>query len=311
MLDGIRADMKTPLARPPGRRGVWVRFAPEICAAGVYGVGLAVMLCLSHRFDQAYVIYFDPSESDLMNGIVTAFCLASLVLTVLPTVESLQVWYRDHALGTADALMLTPSLHHRIARGRYWHVVLPWLRFMAWIAPLYAALAVSRFVSKMGSEIGECDGESLLAGGLVVGASKGVFGFLCVVLNGGIRRISAGSLFLVFLRWVCDVKSLLVVTAVGSFLSARVRSAAGMVGACVLLPLAMATALSFPDWVLGLLALIDGLPNVTMREEVVGIIYAPIIVLFVVAEIVLALWAYRSMARNFDAYMTGEKPERA
>jgi len=121
VLDGIRADMKTPLARPPGRRGVWVRFAPEICAAGVYGVGLAVMLCLSHRFDQAYVIYFDPSESDLMNGIVTA----------------------------------------------------------------------------------------------------------------------------------------------------------------------------------------------TMREEVVGIIYAPIIVLFVVAEIVLALWAYRSLARNFDAYMTGEKPERA
>jgi len=165
-FESIRAYMSIPLARPPGRRGAWARFAPEICAAAVYGVGLAALVLRAYRRGSL----FDLDGSDLMCGVVAAYWAAAMLLVVLPLGASLSAWHREHALGTAEALLLTPGWHLLLARGRYWHTAWPWVRLMLWLAPLYLVLAGHPLLR----EAHHWDGTDAALACVFAGGSKGI-----------------------------------------------------------------------------------------------------------------------------------------
>jgi len=305
MFTGIRAAMRTPLARPPGRRRIWSRWAPELCALAVYGLGLAVMLWGAHGYGATGALVLDVRARDFTSGVIAAYWAAGLVLVVFPLVGALSAWHGEHARGTADALLLTPTDHAAVVRGRYWHVAWPWIRFMLWMAPLYVALAGLPFVGQVASWNRH---NSVLIGGVALGGSKGLFGDMIVEVHGDAGALTGVGLSLALGRWLCDAKSLLALVAIGSWASVRIRSGTGLRAAYLLLPLAMGAVFSIHDGAMMLLRLIDmrGLGNIPV--EVAGVVYVLLAAVVICAEVVLALLAYRALARNFDAYAIGEKP---
>ena len=120
--------------------------------------------------------------------------------------------------------------------------------------------------------------------------------------------LSAFHLFLVVIRWACDLGSVLALVAIGCHASARIRSPGGFLTACILVPLFMATALCPQDWLAGILIFAHEALHLRVSEDVVGWIYAAASVLAWIWTAYVGRLAYRRMAGNIDDYLMGEKP---
>ena len=338
MIGNFLRTLRTPFARPPGRRGLITRLAPELCALLVYGAFVALYLLfradeLSERIQNIplnwdllppqgiHVGFLGPGWPFLGNfafAAVTTTVLAGLLIILLPVGPAAATLAAERERGTLEALLLTPTHHHHLARGRFWLVTLPWLRFALYLLPVYLALPFYvRFLSGGYPAVSEGwpDGPTQTAPEIFDhGAAP--WSLLWLKLLGGVFRADAWNegftywlghtiradgahgFLLPALRWAHDVSAGLFAAAVGFLISARARTVRGAVLRSYLLaPLALLTVLS-PDvcWLF-----LSVLPMVGSAGGYWLVVMAMLVVRLLVISRLLA-----RVADNLDAVALGE-----
>jgi hypothetical protein len=294
--------MRLPLARFPGRRRLWSRFFPEICALAVYALGAAIFLVPAVYWD--YLVLGRSASRKAMEAASLTYWAAAVILVFGPLIQSLNAWHRERSRGTAEALVLTPMDHGALVMGRYWHILLPWLRFMLWMLPLYLCLAVHPVMER----IDRGNSSSWMLGGIYALGSKGLFGTMVVATASPPEDLSLLGLFLAAARWLVDVVALWLASSLGFHLSARARSRGGLAVAYVLLPLLLGTVACLNDWLMLPLDVLRRMGAFGLSRDAMAGIHITVGLLILIGSVFLSAAALRRTARNFDAYLLGEKP---
>jgi len=306
MFGRIRRLMRTPLAvpEPPGRLR---RFAPEMCAGAV---ALCQIVVLSLIFDEN-----DP-ELGIIHATAAGYALAGVLLFVIPMGLAAAAIAREHEKGTLEALLLTPASHTSLAWTRFWRLLGPWLRFAVYMLPLYGIMACSGFLSESArlSEGTLRSGEVFLAFAPKPLIASVLWDYGPLICACGARGGDAQLTFsfwgtaLASLRLLTDLSVLSFVTAGAYYISARARSTArALVLSFLTVPLALTTALAFDFWI-AMLWVEAGMAYYPYPvPSCVYMILAPLAVLL---RFFLAWWLVRRVAKNFDAYATGERAKK-
>jgi hypothetical protein len=304
VFDAIRSAMKSPLAKPPGKRG-WVRrFAPEWCV-------LAVCLTMFLVFLRLFFAKYWSLETATLAGAVWAYVLAGLILLVGPLVSGALAWSRERDRDTLESLVLTPADRETVVRGRFWQGVFPWLRFCAYLLPIYLLLSTNGLFMDSHRH-----SEKWIVSDICAFGGHVFFGLFPSVWSecfSGMNPLHPWAVVLSLLRLLNEASIPLFVFALAYFLSLRCRTTGrAILWSCLLAPGALFTVFALHDWVL-LLMIWQYLPFVSM-EEVYAVICSAYLALGLaafVARIWLALWLVKRAARNFDWYALGEKPPEA
>ncbi|HOX08140.1 MAG TPA: hypothetical protein PK280_17220 [Planctomycetota bacterium] len=305
-----------PFARPPGRRSIWARFAPEWCALGV-GLAAAAVYILMLRAPSLFiklavgfhlapdqgVLWLQPKTVSPFHYLAAASLvhgLAGLVLIFAPVAFIVSAWAEERRRGTLEPMLLTSTHHSRAVRGRFRFVALPWMRLALYLLPLHFAAPL------LASAFGE--GLREYGFGAAPWSVPELF-WLGNLRDWYMEDIPASSLhgwLLPALRWGHDVSSLYFAAAVAYFFSIRTvepRRAAvwsyGVAGLGVFVVLS-------PDcwWLLGTI--------VARRED--GFFdmrfYWFLVLLAVALRATVSVMLVARVASNFDAYVLGEQPDR-
>jgi hypothetical protein len=300
MIARIRELMAVPFARPPGRRSLWARFAPEWCALLVYGV----LYATSRR----HCLPGYPWASMWMPGMVYAYLCAGVLLLTVPVLMMAGAFAGEREGGEADILALTTADRSALAWGRFLHLAFPWLRFILWLLPLYVLHRVLLGYGSSGPSLNECM--------FYTGGPKVVVAWLLLIVDEDIMDKWAAlkyewywqGLLTIIPRMLNDAIQLLACLSLAYYISVRVkRTRTALIAAGILVPVAAATALAPAEWAGYLLSLSSELLGIRgVLESLAGPL---LLVLAAFAfKIWLAFWLVRKVARNFDAYLLGEKP---
>jgi hypothetical protein len=300
MIRRIRALMATPFARPPGRRSVWARFAPEWCAGVVYltfGASIQVTLDMGYRLP-------------FMDAMVVAYLAAGLLLLVVPVGQMAAAWAGERDLGTMDSLLLTPAAPGKLVRGRFWSLALPWLRFFVWLLPLYGMQAQVGMSADPSAHLHDF---AFLSSVYALGSKPLLAAMLWDMAGRSAIHSVAWGAMLTLVRILKDLLDLALVLSVAYYISIRVaRSSRAVFLAYTMIPCVVVTAAGLADLLLlgamfsrrALRELIGWAP---VKAQIFGA-YAVISVLVVAAEAVIVWLLLRRVVRNFDAWALGEKP---
>jgi len=307
MFRSIRELMNTPFARPPGRRSVWFRAAPELCALLVY----LVLYVTSRRnyqpaADEPWAVMWWP-------GMAYAYLCAGVLLLIVPVLIMAGAFAGERERFRADAMLLTTVDRSALAWGRFLHLALPWLRFIAWLLPLYVLHAV--FV---GYAWGGVSGSLFYGLGPKVGA---IWDLLAV--NDELYKwtIAVGwdwrGLLGLVPRSLNDAIQLFACLGVAYYISARLkRTRTALITAGIVVPVAAATMLAPADWTIYTFVwLVDslGIGDWLGIRGLGGLFGVLLALLLVLAGFVFKIWLVWKLvgrvARNFDAWALGEKTE--
>jgi len=150
VIHKIRDLLNTPFARPPGRRGLWARFAPEWCALTIYlVVGCIVVLYGLRRYSLDHDEFWPVMSTALQVSAGVAYGMFAICITVFPLVSAALTFASERSRGTFEAMILTPLDGRRIAAMRWLHVVAPWLRLFVWMLPVYGMIAGSAIAEEV------------------------------------------------------------------------------------------------------------------------------------------------------------------
>jgi hypothetical protein len=330
----IRKLMAVPFARPPGRRSALARFAPEICALAVAALGAAVYL-LSGRYpsfgnlpvrcgllpDSAEWLWKGGlvgsfAQARMLNAAAAACGLAGLLLTLAPVGAMAAALAAERQRGTLEAMLLTPTHHQLLARGRFWHLALPWARAALYALILY--LAVSMFDAlqnprpqpPLGGEHVELFSYGAAPWSIrwldLLGRAFITHSWKAAVSVWHLETIPAGSghgFVLSGLRWANDASSFVFAAAAAYFISVRAASVRRAVLVSFLAVVAALLTVLSPDawWLLFSQLAPSRDPSAYLRS------YWIIAMLLVAARLVLAFKLVSRVADNFDAYALGEE----
>jgi hypothetical protein len=313
VFDAIRSAMRSPLAQPPGRRGWLRRFAPELCALGVYLLMLTVFWWTRWRHP-GFPMESGDTEWELralgqaaLVGAVWAYALAGLIFLIGPTVSGALAWGRERDRETLEALVLTPAAPEALVRGRFWRVALPWMRFCVYLLPVYLLLSTNNLFAEA------CTEKTWAVSDICALGSHLFFGLCGEVwdwLLGGPHRPNPWTVGLAAVRLANDVTIPLFACALAYFLSLKSRtSGRAMLWSGLLVPGALLVALDLHNW-LFLLVVWRILPLNAEGWQYVLVCstYLALGLAAFIARIWLALWLVKHAARNFDWYALGEKP---
>jgi ABC-type Na+ efflux pump permease subunit len=241
--------------------------------------------------------------------------LCGLVLTLVPAGMAAATLAAERQRGTLEALLLTPTHHRLLIRGRFWFAIMPWLRFAFYALPVYLAVSLAGVWARHSDFM-------LDSHMLAFGAAPWSIGWLDCLGRAlvthtweattsvwHVTTVDAAKpmgFLLSLFRWANDVSSALFGAAVALAVSCRAASVRNAVLASWGLALALLLTLLSADfwWVL-----------VCMRRTVSDVdVYAKlywIVVLAVIAvRVVLAFMLVGRVADNFDAYALGEELEK-
>jgi len=303
----LRELLATPFARPPGRRSVWTRFAPEWCAAAVYLAFGAVLAWQRPEFE-----YQSLTEA-LFKATSAAYALAGCLLLVVPVAAAAASLAAERRRGTAEAAVLSAHDHAAQAWGRFLWLVLPWGRLLLYLLPIYGVIAANNSLDYGG---GSSDYLGFVAMSCV--APKPAVLILGWGFGHELGRLHwhAVSFLVLVVRPLSDASILLFAAAWAYHISARSRSTVrSLVLSGLGIPAVLLTALSADSWwILGVAAgYLDAVVSLlnwfALEEETFVVsVYAALGGLLLVLRFGLAFWLVRRVARNFDAWMLGEKP---
>jgi hypothetical protein len=301
-----------PLARPPGRRGLLRRLAPEFCAAGVYAVWfLAGILWLWAQSDAYSFPDLEEVDNSIQFGAACGYGLAGLLLLVFPVTVAAMSLASEKSRGTAEAMVLTPVGRAALAWGRYWHLLWPWLRLMVYVSPLVIWLACGEVVDdirtegwpetlELGIGWGCCPRWFLTIG--MAGTSE---------YDGDFEPCWLGPP-LAILRLINDGSLLVFVTGVAYLFSASSRSSGRALAlSWIAVPLALCTVVALDCCFMVVLLVLAEFLDVSwarsLDAEVIFGAYAALALLMTAARYALGLLAVALVARNFDRWMLGER----
>ncbi len=302
-----------PLAAPPGGRRLPLRLAPELCALAVWGLFFYVWMTaegpsrlglwesldlVASRFDVV------PSGEHLSAGLSRAARLAcaagGFLMILAPVAFAASAFAAERERGTLEAMLLTSTHHNLLVRGRFWYVALPWFRLAGYLLPLYLLMGFEPLftLSSSGWSVAWLN---LLGWVARLGEVPGKFSWESAVTAGP----AAHSFFLAAMRWMHDLSAMVLAAGAAFHVSLRARSTIrSAVVSFLLVPPLVAVVFS-PDlvWLL-----------VSAAAKSV-FLHQPAQSYWLVALLVMALrwgavfWMLGRSARNFDAYVLGEKPD--
>ncbi len=292
MIGRIGKLMRVPLARTPGRRAPWSRLVPEICAGLVYVTGFTAVLLA------------DGSRQPLMIGVLFAYIAAGLILLVVPAALAATSLAYERDRGTMDALVLTALDHSDISRGRFWHTVVPWLRFMAYLLPIYIGQAVA--VSAINTR--SVEGFFILSTAYVFAPKPAM---IALVMDGARRsaEMPCWTWVLMCGRIAKDAVDMMAAVGMAYYISARLRRGVhALLISCVAIPVVMLTVFCAAEWGGFFLALLWRWLSWSGPRSAIPVIgaYLAAAIAVTIFEIWLASALVRRVARNFDRYAVGE-----
>ncbi len=296
--------MRRPLALPPGKSAKWLRRTPMVCAGVIYGtwfVTSLVVFILMHANDENQAAW-----KSLASGAIAAYLMFGLILLLLPAAVTATVLASERDRGTMEAMVLTPSWHDEIARGRFWHAAAPWLRLFLWMLPMYLMLGVC------------CSGMyEQMSGKDTLGMSVALMfvpKFYVAAISGfGLTQspgVPCGSLLVIGLRMLRDVIDLMVALSVAYYFSARMwRGVHAVLLSMVTVPALMLSIFMAPEWftalIMAIFAATSWLRN-AVQIEVIITLYAIAGVLICVLQVWMCSALIRRVAKRFDAYALGQ-----
>ncbi|MHC4916817.1 MAG: hypothetical protein ACYTGB_15140 [Planctomycetota bacterium] len=234
MIRRIRELMRTPMARPPGRRGL-MRFAPEMAAGVTYlAAASAVVLAAGSGY---------PRDLDV--ALIAGLAIGGFLTFAAAINSASRALARERDRGTLEATLLASTDHDALVRGRLWCVTKPWLRFFLYILPLYLALASSDLL-----EASWNDREAVIISLLSAFSSR--FNLLFLLLRNRVDlewdHVHLWGVFIVLVRWLNHISVFLFASAAAYWISSRARSAAtALVLSCVAVPAALASFLGLHE----------------------------------------------------------------
>ena len=270
----------SPFAQLPAVRGKLARHAPEIVAASTYIAFLLVGGSLRVT-----------TGAPILTGAAWAYLLGSLLLIVVPTAMAASRLAGERDQGTLDALLLTKAKRRPLVWGMYRNLLLPWLRSILWLFPLYLLLVFGqpepRFAYWDGglhqttSAVACAVSPRPLLAALVIRVDWPRFGVSVGVMVAAVRLIR-------------DSVTLMLAVSMALFISARCGSALkAMMLSLVLVPLLLGTVFSWPEWA-----------SLFMTDSGTKLdIYFWSSAANVAVEGVVAVNLIRHIARNFDRYL--------
>lgn len=280
MLNRIRQSMQLPLARPPGRRFLGARFAPEICAVIVLAVWAAAALWLGRAgpaggqllvragilpASDLAPLYWSPWRPAL----AAAWAAAGLVLVLVPMGFAAATLAAERERGTLESLFLAGGDVGLLARGRFLNAVTPWLRLALYLLPVYFLAGLDDLHPFLGRRL-LWEQNDLFAYGAApwshawIGSLQKIFRpavesahaapwSRVTVAAGDVEGFSVAGL-----RWVNDVTTMLLLAAVAFRVSSRAPGIrAAVMRSWMWLPVVLLVAFS-PDFWWTLLAAIRG-----------------------------------------------------
>ncbi len=127
--------MRAPFARTPGRRRWPRRFAPELCVAAIYGLGLLVLL-----------IPCEVRNARLLEAAGLVYGLSGLLLVIVPIGVAALALASERDRGTLESLILASGDARGMIWGRFLRVLLPWSRVLLYLLPTYLVMSASEIV---------------------------------------------------------------------------------------------------------------------------------------------------------------------
>ena len=291
MMRRLRELMNTPFARPPGRKSIWARFAPEWCALAVGIFFLGVFGLWPARTVTAHLLAAAPA----------AYGLAGIILFVLPLVQGAWAWAPEKTRDTMPALVMTPLDHRAVVWGRFWHIVLPWLRFFGCLLPIYVLGASHQELVR---EIGRSDGWEM--GMLCSFAPKPLAVAMGWIVSNGMGDELAFSLkahgFLA-LRILNDFAIFFLIIGTAYFFSVLCRTPTrALLAALAAIILFMASFGALDIWWLVLAG------KLRVHESTFSVVGATIACSLILVRLAVPLFLIAWAARRFDAWLPDEKP---
>jgi len=302
MFAGIRKALKTPLARPPGRRGLLRRFAPEWCALAVYAAFFLQLLTGALHGPRV----IDSALLDCIRVAAAAgYGLAGVCIVLGSAVTGALAWAGERERGAMDSLLLTSTDHRMLARGRFLHALAPWLRFLAWLIPLYVCMGISGFFALL------LDLQDYYRLAPLAGACQTWLVSVRLNVHEGLHDFISPPMWHVLLgllRLVNDLTVAVFACAAGFHIATRVRSAGrALLLSCLLIPFVLFTVFSAHDWV----EILTYFCGSAYHPWSVAKWYSLLGATMFAVRCCLAWVLVRSAARNFDAYVLGEASERS
>jgi len=291
MLRRIRELMATPFARPPGRRKFLSRFDPEVRAAIIYAVVLLIAWA------------FRSDSGSLAGAVAVGYLLAGLMLLVSPAAQVAGALSGEVDRGTAEALVLTPGDHSRLAWGRFLHAAWPWLRMVLWLLPMHLVMGYAFMGLRLGSD-------DAFVGVLASLGPKPAS--VAVTMDGwrsGDLLEPEIGLAMALGRFLKDALDVLTLAAVGYWISALAGSGrravwmAGLAGPGLILTVFLADMwLVVGVQIVARLAEIGGVDT----QEVAGTVYVLAALAMLAFQVLAIWWCVGRVARNFDRYLARE-----
>jgi hypothetical protein len=274
---GIEGLLATPFAQASGMRRKLLRFAPEIAAAAVWANLLP-----------AWLILREFSSQPLVSAAAWCILLGGLVLVTVPAALAAQSFSAERDRDTLDALLLTRVNRPRLVWGRYWGIVLPWLRFVLWTLPLLVL-----WMESTPQATGWCWCNAMEVMGaksrqLCALGSRPLLGLFWYLYGEHVHGDYGDMAVVSGLRFLFDALDLLLVTAIGLYLSVRLRSATAATAAALIVSLAVCGALGAADWE-------------CLMDQRIGL-WANVWFLLKAGEVLLAVNLVRLAAGNFERH---------
>ena len=311
MLRRLRELLTTPFARPPGRRSVWARFAPEWCAAGAYTLAALAAWLVGALGQNASLQAPVPltgiapfSAPQLLWAATAAYTLMGLALVIFPVYQAAMALAGERSRGTMDALRLVPADHSRMALGRFWSTLGPWARLWIYMLPLYFLLAgggLSQWVDH---------DASFLYHVTLLSLPKWLFAYaeLNHLTSTSCWAWLPGSSGLVLLRAFNDAAILFLAVSAAFLISARSRtSAQALTRSFLVIPAGLVTVMCLDGWLL----LVGELAWHWERYTAYKVAYCSLAILLLLGRPALGWLLLRKAARDFDARGPGDGPEDA
>jgi hypothetical protein len=313
----IRELMAVPFARPPGRRSALARFAPEICAGAVWLVFLLV--CLLADSSSRFPGRFGPADSSpalvlISKASAAAYGLSWLLLIFLPIRAGAAAWAGERDREAMEALVLTPLDHRRLALGRFWHVLTPWLRLVLYLVPLYMLMANGSVLRELLAHLQRDAPEWIV---LMAYAPRPYFAstqwatasFSFWPAGGGEAPLLLWRVLLMGLRLLDDLSVFVFAVGAGFYISTRLKTTRRALLVSQLVVLGGMLTVMVPDlWLVAILGMVAGVTGSDGRTLM--LLFGAAATAAMAGRYLAGCLAIRAAVRNFDAYAVGEKPDK-
>ncbi len=241
----------------------------------------------------------EPVDSDLcgpppsywMNAFFWAYLLGGAIMIAGPAAAGAGAFAGERRWGTLQSLLLTPLDRRALCLGRWWNITRRWLCMLAWMTPVYLAMArgFAVFEPLHNLNSGEGAGATLIA----TGPRPLAAALLWLISGEEVKSLSSAGLFLV-VRIGRDCLTVALSAAIGCWVGVRRgwTLGAGIIAGFLSAGL-MATLFNWPSW-------ISLLFRIFMSGDSTSAIYAIAAALGIAFEVLVIRWLMNGTARGFD-----------